>query len=93
MANGLLPTGVWRCARRYARLTAVKRQEEDLRLRFGPMTDLVRPGTLTGTPAQVIERLREYEAAGAAWTILALRAPFDWDGLELFTREVMPAFS
>ena len=72
---------------------AVRRQEEDLQLRFGPMTDLVRPGTLTGTPAQVIERLREYEAAGAAWTILALRAPFDWEGLELFTREVMPHFA
>jgi F420-dependent oxidoreductase-like protein len=72
---------------------AVRRQEEDLRLRYGPMTDLVRPGTLTGTPAQVIERLRQYEAAGAAWTILALRAPFDWPGLELFTREVMPAFA
>jgi len=72
---------------------AVRRQEEDLQLRFGPMTDLVRPGILTGAPAQVIERLREYEAAGAAWTILALRAPFDWDGLELFTREVMPQFA
>lgn len=57
---------------------AVRRQEEDLRLRFGPMTDLVRPGTLTATPTQVIARLREYEAAGAAWTILA-RAPFDWE--------------
>jgi len=44
-------------------------------------------------PAQVIERLREYEAASAAWTILALRVPFDWEGGELFTREVMPAFA
>jgi len=71
----------------------VRCQEENLRLMFGPMTDLVRPGILVGTPPAVIERLRQYAAAGAEWVILALRAPFDWDGLELFVREVMPAFA
>jgi F420-dependent oxidoreductase-like protein len=70
----------------------VRRQEENLRLMFGPMTDFVRPGVLVGTPPQVIERVRAYAAAGAEWVILALRAPFDWEGLELFVREVMPAF-
>jgi hypothetical protein len=40
----------------------------------------------------VIERIREYAVAGAEWVILALRAPFDWEGLELFIQEVMPAF-
>ena len=70
----------------------VRRQEESLRLMFGPMTDFVRPGILVGTPPQVIERIREYAAAGAEWVILALRAPFDWEGLELFIQEVMPAF-
>jgi len=71
----------------------VRRQEENLRLMFGPMTDFVRPGILVGTPAQVVDRIGEYERAGAEWVILALRAPFDWDGLELFIREVMPAFA
>src|SRR5207244_1903958 len=70
----------------------VRRQEESLRLMFGPMTDFVRPGILVGTPPQVIERIRQYAAAGAEWVILALRAPFDWEGLELFIQEVMPAF-
>jgi alkanesulfonate monooxygenase SsuD/methylene tetrahydromethanopterin reductase-like flavin-dependent oxidoreductase (luciferase family) len=70
----------------------VARQEENLRLMFGPMTDFVRPGILVGTPGRVTERLGEYAAAGAEWVILALRAPFDWKGLELFIREVMPAF-
>src|SRR5881409_2407778 len=70
----------------------VRRQEESLRLMFGPMTDFVRPGILVGTPPQVIERIGEYAAAGAEWVILALRAPFDWEGLELFIQEVMPAF-
>jgi alkanesulfonate monooxygenase SsuD/methylene tetrahydromethanopterin reductase-like flavin-dependent oxidoreductase (luciferase family) len=60
---------------------------------FGPMTDFVRPGILVGTPAQVVDRIGEYERAGVEWVILALRAPFDWNGLELFIREVMPAFA
>ena len=33
-----------------------------------------------------------YGDAGAEWVNLALRAPFDFDGLDLFIREVMPAF-
>jgi alkanesulfonate monooxygenase SsuD/methylene tetrahydromethanopterin reductase-like flavin-dependent oxidoreductase (luciferase family) len=69
-----------------------RRQEENLRLMFGPMTDFVRPGILVGTPPQAIDRIGEYTRAGAEWVILALRAPFDWDGLDLFVREVMPAF-
>jgi F420-dependent oxidoreductase-like protein len=71
---------------------AVRRQEENLRLMFGPMTDFVRPGILVGTPGTVIDRVGEYARAGVEWVILALRAPFDWDGLDLFVRRVMPAF-
>jgi alkanesulfonate monooxygenase SsuD/methylene tetrahydromethanopterin reductase-like flavin-dependent oxidoreductase (luciferase family) len=70
-----------------------RRQEENLRLMFGPMTDFVRPGILVGTPAEVRDRIAEYARAGAEWVILALRAPFDWEGLELFIRDVMPAFA
>jgi len=71
---------------------AVRQQEENLRLMFGPMTDLVRPGILVGTPAQVVDRIGAYAKSGAEWVILALRAPFDWEGLELFVRDVLPAF-
>ena len=39
----------------------------------------------------MIERIGAYADGGAEWVILALRAPFDWEGLELFVREVMPA--
>jgi alkanesulfonate monooxygenase SsuD/methylene tetrahydromethanopterin reductase-like flavin-dependent oxidoreductase (luciferase family) len=59
---------------------------------FGGLTDWVKPGHLIGTPAQVRDRIGEYARAGAEWLIVALRAPFDWDGLDLFVREVMPAF-
>ena len=40
----------------------------------------------------MVDRIGAYADAGAEWVILALRAPFDWDGLELFVRDVMPAF-
>jgi len=69
-----------------------KRQEEKLQLMFGGLTEWVKPGHLLGTPSRVRDRLAEYEKAGAEWVILALRAPFDWEGLELFINEVMPAF-
>jgi alkanesulfonate monooxygenase SsuD/methylene tetrahydromethanopterin reductase-like flavin-dependent oxidoreductase (luciferase family) len=72
---------------------AVRRQEENLQLMFGPMTDLVRPGILVGMPAEVVDRIGEYQRHGAEWVILALRAPFDWEGLEIFVRDVMPAFA
>jgi alkanesulfonate monooxygenase SsuD/methylene tetrahydromethanopterin reductase-like flavin-dependent oxidoreductase (luciferase family) len=67
-------------------------QEERLRLMFGGMTDWVKPGHLLGTPQQVVDRVGAYERAGADWVILALRAPFDFDGLDLFIRDVMPKF-
>jgi alkanesulfonate monooxygenase SsuD/methylene tetrahydromethanopterin reductase-like flavin-dependent oxidoreductase (luciferase family) len=67
-------------------------QEAQLRLMFGPMTDWVKPGHLLGTPEQVRARVAEYREAGVEWLILALRAPFDWEGIDLFVREVMPAF-
>lgn len=70
----------------------VARQESLLPGMFGGLTEFVKPGILTGTPTRVIDRIGEYERAGAEWLILALRAPFDWDGLELFVRDVMPAF-
>jgi len=71
---------------------AVERQEASLQAKFGALAEFVRPGHLVGTPAQVIDRIDEYARGGAEWVILALRAPFDWDGLALFVRDVMPAF-
>jgi len=71
---------------------AVRRQEDKLPGMFGGLTELVKPGILIGTPARVVDRVGEYAAAGAEWVILAVRAPFDWDGLETFVRDVMPAF-
>ena len=71
---------------------AVRRQEEKLPSMFGGLTELVKPGILIGTPARMIDRIGEYARAGAEWVILAVRAPFDWDGLQIFIDDVMPAF-
>jgi alkanesulfonate monooxygenase SsuD/methylene tetrahydromethanopterin reductase-like flavin-dependent oxidoreductase (luciferase family) len=71
---------------------AVRREEEKLPGMFGGLTEWVKPGILIGTPARVIDRVGEYARAGAEAVIVALRAPFDWEGLELFVRDVMPAF-
>ena len=70
----------------------VARQEALLPGMFGGLTEFVRPGILIGTPPRVIDRVGEYVRAGAEWVILAVRAPFDVDGLERFAAEVIPAF-
>ena len=67
--------------------------EDDLRAQFGGMTDWVRPSALTGSTQQVVDRIAEYEEAGAEWVNLALRAPFDLDALDLFAAEVLPGLA
>ena len=59
--------------------------EDSLRHQFGNITDMVRPGVLTGSLDQVADRVGEYVAAGADQVNLALRAPFDVDALERFS--------
>jgi F420-dependent oxidoreductase-like protein len=58
--------------------------EESLRGQFGGMADFVRPGVLSGSVAEVVDRVGEYVAAGVDQVNLALRAPFDVDALEQF---------
>jgi F420-dependent oxidoreductase-like protein len=60
--------------------------EESLRHQFGAISDLVRPGVLTGSDQQIIERIGEYVAAGADQVNIALRAPFDVAAAERFAR-------
>jgi alkanesulfonate monooxygenase SsuD/methylene tetrahydromethanopterin reductase-like flavin-dependent oxidoreductase (luciferase family) len=69
------------------------RLEEQLASQFGKVLKVLRPGMLVGTPQQVIEQIETYRRAGADWVILAMRAPFDLDGLRLFVERVMPAFA
>ena len=51
-------------------------------------------GGLIGTPDQIVESIREFSDAGAGYVIVYFQeAAYDLSGLELFAREVIPAFS
>jgi alkanesulfonate monooxygenase SsuD/methylene tetrahydromethanopterin reductase-like flavin-dependent oxidoreductase (luciferase family) len=64
--------------------------DESLRTQFGRLAEFIRPGVLTGSVAEMVDRVGAYVDAGADWVILAMRAPFDHDGLERFATEVLP---
>lgn len=63
----------------------IARTEESLVQQFGTIASYVKPGVLTGSDGQVIDRIGEYVTAGADQVNLALRAPFDIDTLERFS--------
>jgi F420-dependent oxidoreductase-like protein len=65
--------------------------DEELRRQFGPLANAFKPGVLSGTVQEMVDKVGAYVDAGAACVILALRAPFDRDGLERFAAEVIPA--
>ena len=67
--------------------------DEELRERFGGMADWIRPSALTGTAQEMVDRIGEYVESGAQWVNIALRAPFDYDGLDRFAGEVLPEFA
>ena len=65
--------------------------ETEMYRRVPPHQDMV--GQLTGSPAQVTERLHAYEAAGITAINIAIRPPVDWAALDAFVTEVMPHFT
>ena len=56
--------------------------EDDLRAQFGNIANFVRPGVLMGTDQEIIDKVGAYEEAGAEQINIAMRAPWDVDGLE-----------
>lgn len=54
----------------------------------GPQAD----GAISGEARQVVDRISEYVDAGAERISFAIRPPIDWDALQSFTEDVMPAF-
>ena len=65
--------------------------DEELTRQFGPMANYVKPGVLSGSVQEMVDKVGGYVGAGAEQVNLAMRAPFDRDGLERFAAEVMPA--
>jgi F420-dependent oxidoreductase-like protein len=58
--------------------------EESLVQQFGNIADFVRPGVLSGSEQQMLDRIGEYVEAGADQVNIALRAPFDLESLARF---------
>ena len=50
-------------------------------------------GMIFGTAKDAIERLGALQDAGADQVNISVRAPFDWEGLQAFVEDVIPAFS
>jgi len=76
--------------------------EDDLRARAGRLAewegepldvDELRRDGIAGTPAEVVARLREYEAAGIERVMLQHLLHRDVEALELIAAEVVPAFA
>jgi F420-dependent oxidoreductase-like protein len=59
---------------------------------WGAMAEMLEGGMLFGTPKQAVERVGQYFDAGASRVSIALRAPFDWEALQGYIEEVLPAF-
>jgi F420-dependent oxidoreductase-like protein len=68
----------------------VGRDRNDVQRRLDALGDR-RDAWIAGTPDEVVDRLREYEAAGVERLFLQHLAHRDLDMLELFAAEVMPA--
>lgn len=49
-------------------------------------------GMILGTAKDAVERLGSLEELGADQVNVSVRAPFDWEGLQAFLEEVLPAF-
>ncbi len=71
---------------------AAARQEEVLKAQWGDQL-LQRKGFLRGAPKQALEMAAAYRDAGVQRLNIAVRqGPYDWEALEAFAEEVLPAF-
>ncbi len=50
-------------------------------------------GSLVGSAQQAVDRIGEYVDTGVQGLNIAIRPPVDWDALDLFIEDVMPAFN
>jgi F420-dependent oxidoreductase-like protein len=56
--------------------------DDSLREQFGALADGIRPGVLTGSDDEIVDRVGQYANAGADQINIAMRAPFMTDDLE-----------
>jgi alkanesulfonate monooxygenase SsuD/methylene tetrahydromethanopterin reductase-like flavin-dependent oxidoreductase (luciferase family) len=67
-------------------------RREFLIRRYGTADAAVSDGILEGSSARMIDRVGQYQEAGADWLIIALRPPIEQEVLARFAAEVIPAF-
>lgn len=60
--------------------------EESLQQQFGAISDLVRPGVLSGSHDEIMDRIGQYVDAGADQVNIALRAPFQLEAIAAFSQ-------
>ena len=70
---------------------AVTKQKEFEAL-YGERVKTQGPGMLLGTKDKAIDRINEYIDAGAQGLNIVVRAPFDWESIQVFQEDVIPAF-
>lgn len=68
----------------------VERQRRQIAEDWGDMAPRISGGALLCTPDQAVERLAEYQQAGAEEINIALRAPWHQDALDAYLTDVMP---
>lgn len=66
---------------------------EKLHAQLQDEAEMRMPGQLTGDPEETIARLGEYRDAGVDWVNIVIRPPVDWEALQAFVEEVMPALA
>ncbi len=72
----------------------LERTEQQYRETWGPASEGMRSrGVVIGLPEQAIDLVRRFKDAGAARVNIAQRPPLDWDGLQAWSSEVIPAFA
>jgi F420-dependent oxidoreductase-like protein len=72
---------------------SAKRIREQFRQAWGSAADRIAGGMLLGTPKEAIEQVGRFQKTGGAKNLnIALRPPYDWDALQAFAEQVIPAF-
>jgi len=68
--------------------------EDQYRETWGPGAQAMRSrGVVLGLPQQAIDLVGRYRDAGAARVNIALRPPIDWEALQAWASQVIPAFA
>ncbi len=72
----------------------VEAAEKHFRDTWGPASEAMRSrGVVVGLPEQAKDLVGRYAEAGAARVNIAIRPPVDWDALQAWSSEVIPALS